>query len=301
MVEMASGFLFVDKPAGVTSHDVVAALRRALAVGKVGHAGTLDPMATGLLVVAVGRATRLLRFVQDLPKEYLARIMFGVATDTLDADGAVLWREPMPFAEEELEAVLPRFVGAVLQVPPMVSAVRVGGRRLYELHRAGETVDREPRPVEIQRISIEEFAPGDYPEAVLSVRCGKGMYVRVLADDIAAALGGRAHLCGLRRTRVGSIDAERDAVPLDRLVNAIGEGQEALGAIDAGLRDLPEVTVDGETARGVGHGASFGFGFDAPSSGPFRVYDGHARLIAVYRVEGRLAVPEVVLDAGSAE
>ena len=300
MAETASGFLFVDKPPGITSHDVVATLRRALGVRRVGHSGTLDPMATGLLVVAVGRATRLLRFVQDLPKEYLARVMFGVATDTLDADGAVLWREPMPFTESELEEVLPRFVGTVLQVPPMVSAVRVGGRRLHELHRAGETVDREPRPVEIERISVEEFAPGDYPEAVLSVRCGKGTYVRVLADDIAAALGGRAHLCGLRRTGVGSIEADRDAVPLDDLVNAIGAGTPVLHPSEAGLLDLPAVTVDGETARGVRHGASFGFGFEAPSSGPFRVHDGEAGLIAVYRVEGRLAVPEVVLDAGTA-
>ncbi len=300
MAETTSGFLFVDKPAGITSHDVVATLRRALGVRRVGHSGTLDPMATGLLVVAVGRATRLLRFVQDLPKEYLASVMFGVATDTLDADGAVLWREPMRFTESELEAVVPRFVGTVLQIPPMVSAVRVGGRRLHELHRAGETVDREPRPVEIERISVEEFAPGDYPEAVLSVRCGKGTYVRVLADDIAAALGGRAHLCGLRRTGVGSIDTDRDAVRLDDLVNAIGEGAEVLRPSEAGLLDLPEVRVDGETARGVRHGASFGFGFEAPSSGPFRVHDGDTGLIAVYRVEGRLAVPEVVLDAGTA-
>lgn len=173
MTETAGGFLFVDKPSGITSHDVVAALRRALGVRRVGHAGTLDPMATGLLVVAVGRATRLIRFVQQLPKEYLARVMFGVATDTLDADGAVLWREPMPFTEAALNEVLPRFVGAVLQVPPMVSAVRVGGRRLHELHRAGETVERQPRPVEIERISVEEFAPGDYPR-----RCSRCVAAR---------------------------------------------------------------------------------------------------------------------------
>ena len=300
MAETAEGFLFVDKPSGITSHDVVAALRRALGVRRVGHAGTLDPMATGLLVVAVGRATRLIRFVQELPKEYLARVMFGVATDTLDADGAVLWREPMPFTQAELNEVLPRFVGAVLQVPPMVSAVRVGGRRLHELHRAGETVERQPRPVEIQRISVEEFAPGDYPEAVLSVRCGKGTYVRVLADDVAAALGGRAHLCGLRRTAVGSIAADGDAIALDDLVNAIRDGQDQLHPAEAGLRDLPEVRVEGGTARGVRHGASFGFGLEAPTSGPFRVHDDEGGLLAVYRVEGRLAVPEVVLDAGSA-
>ncbi len=174
--------------------------------------------------------------------------MFGVATDTLDADGAVLWREPMPFDEEELEAVVPRFVGTVLQVPPMVSAVRIGGRRLHELHRAGETVEREPRPIEIHQISIEEFAPGDYPEAVLSVRCGKGTYVRVLADDIAAALGGRAHLCELRRTGVGTIDVDRDAAPLDELVNTIGS--DAIRPTDAGLCDLPAVTVDNETSAG---------------------------------------------------
>ena len=146
-------------------------------------------MATGLLVVAVGRATRLLRFVQELPKEYLARVMFGVATDTLDADGAVLWREPMPFTEEELKAVLPRFVGAVLQVPPMVSAVRVGGAASMSCTGPGRRWTGSRAPSRSSGSPIEEFAPGDYPEAVLSVRCGKGTYVRVLADDIAAALG----------------------------------------------------------------------------------------------------------------
>lgn len=135
---MAEGFLVVDKAPGITSHDVVAAVRRVTGVRKVGHAGTLDPMATGVVVVAIGRVTRLIRFIQDLPKEYLATGVFGVATDSLDADGAVLERSPMSITEADLEAVLPRFTGALDQIPPMVSALKVGGERLYELARRGD-------------------------------------------------------------------------------------------------------------------------------------------------------------------
>jgi tRNA pseudouridine55 synthase len=164
----------------MTSHDVVAAARRALGIRKVGHAGTLDPMATGLLVLGVGRATRLLRFVQEAPKTYVARMVLGVATDTLDAEGSVVDRAPLPATVEEVEAAAARFVGPILQVPPMVSAVKMAGRRLYELAREGVEVDRPARPVEIYEIDVLDFAPSDYPEAVIRVRCSTGTYVRTL-------------------------------------------------------------------------------------------------------------------------
>jgi tRNA pseudouridine55 synthase len=296
---MVSGFLLVDKPSGWTSHDVVAEVRRLVGRKKVGHGGTLDPMATGLLVLGLGQATRLLRFVQQLPKEYLARAVLGVATDTLDAEGAVLWREPMQVGEEDLAGVLPRFVGRIVQVPPMVSALRMEGRRLYELARQGEEVNREGRPVEVHELDLIEFAPGEYPEATLRVVCGKGTYVRALADDIGKALGGRAHLAELRRTRVGSFSAEGDG----RSIESIREQAEA-GSLERlilspaeGLRDLPAVTVDDATARGVSHGVVFAptaFG-DGSSDEPFRVLSADGRLLAVYRGGGRMLAPEVVL------
>jgi tRNA pseudouridine55 synthase len=296
---MISGFLLVDKPSGWTSHDVVAEVRRLVGQKKVGHGGTLDPMATGLLVLGMGQATRLLRFVQQLPKEYLARAVLGVATDTLDAEGAVLWREPMEVGEGDLARVLPRFVGRILQVPPMVSALRMEGRRLYELARQGEEVDREGRPVEVHELDLVEFAPGEYPEATLRVVCGKGTYVRSLADDIGRALGGRAHLAELRRTGVGSFSAEDDG----RSIESLREQTEA-GSLETmilspaeGLRDLPAVTVDDATALGVSHGVAFAptaFG-EGPSEEAFRVLSADGRLLAVYRGEGRKLAPEVVL------
>ncbi|MEE8497413.1 MAG: tRNA pseudouridine(55) synthase TruB, partial [Acidimicrobiia bacterium] len=191
---MTDGFLLVDKEGGWTSHDVVAKCRGILGERKIGHAGTLDPMATGLLVLGVGRATRLLRYVQGAAKRYEARVAFGIATDTLDADGAILEREPMDFTPEELSAVAARFVGSISQVPPMVSAVKVGGERLYELARQGIDVEREARTVQIHEIEVVDVSPGPYPEAEIVVRCGSGTYIRTLADDLAQALGGRAHL-----------------------------------------------------------------------------------------------------------
>ena len=155
-----TGFILVDKPRGWTSHDVVAKVRGKVR-GKVGHAGTLDPMATGLLVLGLGGATRLLRFVQGADKEYLATALFGVATDSLDADGAILSRTPLPVTSEEVDDVMDRFRGSIMQVPPMVSARKVEGRRLYELAREGKVVEREARPVTIHRLELVDLAPSD--------------------------------------------------------------------------------------------------------------------------------------------
>ncbi|MDP8958763.1 MAG: tRNA pseudouridine(55) synthase TruB [Actinomycetota bacterium] len=298
---MSRGFLLVDKGRGWTSHDVVGKLRGLLGQGRVGHGGTLDPMATGLLVVGVGQATRLLRYVQDLAKEYRARMVLGVATDTLDADGAVLWREPMEVAEDDLRRVMTRFVGQITQVPPMVSAVRVQGRRLYDLAREGKEVDRRARRVEVLALELVDFAPGEYPEAVLRVECTKGTYVRTLADDLARALGGRAHLSELRRTRIGSFSTEREARSMDELEDLAQAGDlpAALLSPSEGLRDLPALAVDQGTARGVGHGVAFApssLGLPPSGDGAYRMLDQQGRLLAVYRHAGKRLAAEVVLS-----
>jgi tRNA pseudouridine55 synthase len=296
---VADGFLLVDKPGGWTSHDVVARCRRLLGERRIGHAGTLDPMATGLLVLGVGRATRLLRFVQHLPKTYLAVAVLGVATDTLDADGAVLWREPMPVSEDEVRRAAARFVGTISQVPPMVSARRVEGRHLYDLAREGKEVEREARTVEVSAFDLVDFAPSDYPEVTFRVRCSTGTYVRTLADDLARALGGRAHLSGLRRLRIGSLRVE-EAHLLPAVEAAAAEGAAGAMVLESAvaLCDLPAIRVATETAGAVCHGAVFPaplLGITPPAVGSYRVLDPGGRLLAVYRVEGRAARPEVVV------
>ena len=296
----APGFLLVDKPAGWTSHDVVAKLRGLLRIKKVGHAGTLDPMATGLVVVGLQRATRLLRFVQAAPKEYIARAVFGVATDSLDADGAILERSEMDFGEEELQVAMARFVGRIAQVPPMVSARKVGGKKLYELARAGVEIEREARDVDIHSLELIDFAPSPYPEAVFRTVCGTGTYVRTLADDIARALGGRAHLTALRRVRNGSLRVS-DAWTIAHLEAAAKDGSieaKILSARD-GLVDLPEVVVGPAAVAGICNGLAFpaaSLGEGLPRAGPVRIIGESGELLAVYQIDAAKAAPEVVLS-----
>ena len=289
---MIRGFLVVDKPGGITSNAVVARVRRVTGIKKVGHAGTLDPLATGAMVVAVGPVTRLIRFIQEQPKEYLATAQFGVATDTLDADGAVLEREPMRFTETELRAAATRFVGTIHQIPPMVSALKHQGRRLYELARRGEVVEREARPVEVFELEILSVGPEPYPVVDFRVVCGKGTYVRSLAADMAAVLGGSAHLTALRRTRIGSLRVDVIGVGLEDLE----EWETRLLSPSDALADLPAITVGPETAAGVSNGVRFVGGelVDAPD-GQVRVLDDDGELLAIYRSIGEQAIPEVVL------
>src|SRR5947208_4977184 len=248
------GLVVVDKPAGCTSHDVVARLRRIYGQRRVGHAGTLDPDATGVLLVGLGRATRLLRFLTETGKVYRGEVAFGVATDTLDAAGTETARQAMPaLTMAQLEAVLPRFLGTIAQIPPMVSAVKVDGRRLHERARAGEVVERAPRTVRIDRIDVEEFTPGEHPRARLLVECGSGTYIRSLAADLGEAVGGCAHLAWLRRLRVGPFPLE-EARTLEEI--AENPDQAVLPLVEA-VRHLCRIDVDAETARGVAHGAVF--------------------------------------------
>jgi len=288
------GFLVVDKPKGITSNQVVGEVKSATGIQKVGHAGTLDPMATGAVVVAVGNVTRLIKFLQDQPKEYLATAEFGVATDTLDADGAVLSREPMDITTGDVEALVPRFTGTISQIPPMVSALKKDGRRLYELAREGEVVERDARSVIVHELEVISVGVAPYPEVEFRVVCGKGTYVRSLADDMAAALGGSAHLTSLRRTRIGSLRASR-GVTIDDMRN----WESYFLSPEEAMEDYEMVEVDAETARGVRNGVRFLGGplLSGPPDQPFGVLDPGGELIAVYRLVGDRAEPDVVLPS----
>ncbi|HEX5613622.1 MAG TPA: tRNA pseudouridine(55) synthase TruB [Acidimicrobiia bacterium] len=295
---MAEGLVVVDKPAGWTSHDVVAKLRGVFGQRRVGHAGTLDPDATGVLLVGVGRVTRLLRFLSAADKEYRGTVVFGVATDTLDAAGAVLERTPMSVNRTQLEPITRRFVGDIEQIPPMVSAVKVGGRRLHELARQGIEVERAPRPVHIARIDVEELVPGSYPEAVLRVVCSSGTYIRTLAADLGAALGGCAHLRDLRRLRIGSFTLS-EARSLDAIA---ADPEAALLPPAAAVRDLPARRLGPDEARAVAHGATFAARVlvaEDVGDGPFAMLSDDGELLAVYERKGKALKPTVVLaDAG---
>jgi tRNA pseudouridine55 synthase len=292
---MQDGLVVVDKAAGWTSHDVVARLRKVYGQRRVGHAGTLDPDATGVLLVGLGRATRLLRYLQEAGKAYRARVVFGVATDTLDASGAVLERSAMTLTVDQVVQAARAFVGEIEQIPPMVSAIKVDGRRLYELARAGEVVERAARPVRIDTLDVEDFVDGAYPEATIRIDCSSGTYVRSLAADLGTALGGYAHLGELRRLRVGSFVLE-EAHALD-VIEAEPERFVLTPAM--ALRDMPNIVlVDGEQQRAVAHGATFAApallgDLDAP--GPFAVVDERGELLAVYERRGAGVKPAVVL------
>ena len=282
-----SGFLVVNKPGGPTSHDIVAHARRATGITKIGHAGTLDPPATGVLVLALGRATRLIRYVQDQDKEYVASLKFGVATSTLDATGEEVERFPMAFGKEELTAALHEFRGEIQQVPPMVSALKVGGRRLYDLARQGQEVEREPRMVHIEELELEAFEGGDFPLARIRVVCSKGTYIRSLADDIAASLGGRAHLQHLTRTRIGNLTIEKALAP-----DSLESWHDHLLPVLVAAAGMKAVTVTGQEAAGVRNGRPLpGDG----GQGPLAVLDQSGNLIAVYQRHGTQARAEVVL------
>jgi tRNA pseudouridine55 synthase len=296
---MIDGLVVVDKPAEWTSHDVVAKLRGVFGQRRIGHAGTLDPDATGVLLVGLGRVTRCLRFLQDEGKSYRGVIAFGVATDTLDAAGAVLERAPMPISRDDVARAMHRFVGDIEQVPPMVSAVKVGGRRLHELARRGEEVERSARPVTIERFVLESFEPGPYPQATVLVDCSSGTYVRTLAADLGAALDGRAHLAALRRLRVGAFTLD-DAYPLDEVV---ARANEVVLSPAESMRALTRVVVSGETGRAIAHGATFSAPAllgDERSDGPFAVVDDGGMLLAVYERRGAGVKPSVVLASAEA-
>lgn len=286
-----TGLAVVDKEAGWTSHDVVAACRRIFGQRRVGHAGTLDPDATGVLVVGLGRATRLLRFVSVLAKTYTAEIVLGVATDTLDASGKVTGRWDMAAVGlTDVRRAAASLTGEIQQVPPMVSAVKVGGRRLHRLAREGLEVERPPRPVTVYRFDVEP-APEDGVYAV-TVECTSGTYVRTLAADLGEALGGGAHLRKLRRTRVGSF-GEREA----RTIGTIGVA-DLLSPAQA-VRDLDTIVVGREATALVSRGLALDrVSLGATGDGPWALVDGRGWLLAIYEpTESDRIRPAVVLAA----
>ncbi|MGQ0617905.1 MAG: tRNA pseudouridine(55) synthase TruB [Acidimicrobiia bacterium] len=286
------GLVVVDKEPGWTSHDVVAKLRGILGTRKVGHAGTLDPDATGVLLVGVGGVTRLLRFVGGTAKTYTGEVVFGTETSSLDSSGAVTAIHRMDGLQPEaVNAAAAGFVGAIEQVPPMVSAVQVGGRRLHELARAGIEVERNARPVTIHAFDVTETA--DPLVYRLHVRCSSGTYVRSLAADLGAALGGGAHLRSLRRVASGSFTVDEASV-----VGAVGAG-DLLSAATA-LRDLPFVEAGPDLEIAIGYGrmldrADLGVAGD----GPWAVVGSGGALLAVYESRGSRVKPAVVMPRHS--
>ena len=237
-----NGFLNIDKPAGMTSTDVVRRVRRLAGQKRVGHGGTLDPLATGVLPVALGHATRLLEYMlEEEGKGYIATVQLGSATDTDDAEGAVLTNSPVPPLDAAtLEASLDTFRGTITQIPPRYAAIRVDGRRLYEYARAGETVAIPPRTVTIERLELLEWAADTL---IVEVACSKGTYIRSLARDLGALLGCGAHLAALRRTRAGVFDLAT-AVPLARLVEHPEQLASALLPPMAALAEWAQIEVD---------------------------------------------------------
>jgi tRNA pseudouridine55 synthase len=246
----APGILLVDKPGGVTSHDVVARARRALGTRKIGHAGTLDPMATGLLILGVEGATRLLTFMVGLDKTYEATIRLGVSTDSDDADGEVTAvTDAAAITAAKVEAAMGPLRGRISQVPSRVSAIKVGGRRAYDLARAGEDVELAAREVTVSRFEVlAERRPGGVIDLDVVVDCSSGTYIRALARDLGAALGVGGHLTALRRTRIGTFDVGAAASVDDIAEAALVDPAAAAAAV------LPRLDVTGEEARDLRHG-----------------------------------------------
>jgi tRNA pseudouridine55 synthase len=288
------GLVVVDKEAGWTSHDVVAKSRGLLGTRKVGHSGTLDPDATGILLLGVGRVTRLLRFLTALPKTYTCEIVLGTETSTLDDSGEVTATHDMAgttFAAVEEAAV--GLTGDIMQIPPMVSAVKVDGKRLHQLAREGIEVEREQRPVTVHRFTVE---PTDDPLVVRAeVECSSGTYVRTLAADLGHALGGGAHLRALRRTAIGSFTLA-EAHPLEQVSPEV-----VLSPAEA-LRDYVRVEATDDEVVAVGHGKVLERDARFTGDGPWAVLDATGRLLAVYAAHrGSTVKPEVVVaPAGEA-
>jgi tRNA pseudouridine55 synthase len=267
------GLLNIDKPQGPTSHDLVAAVRRGTGVKKVGHAGTLDPMATGVLVLCLGPATRLSEYVMGHAKTYVARLRFGAVTTTYDAEGAIVAEDPRPVSREAVEAVLDAFRGPILQVPPMVSALKQDGRKLYELARAGIEVERAPRPVTIDRLDLTAWEP---PFATLRVDCSPGTYIRSLAHDLGQAVGVGAHLVALQRAASGAFRVE-EAVAWEAFAEAMRAAtwRAHLLPPDLALAGVPAVALTAQALDDVLHGRAI------PAEG------GESELARAYDLDGR--------------
>jgi tRNA pseudouridine55 synthase len=276
------GILNIDKPGGITSYRVVALVKRLSGERRVGHAGTLDPMATGVLPVCLGQATRVVEFLTDATKAYRAEIELGVTTDTYDASGNVIQREnPSGIHQEQVEAALASFRGIIQQTPPMYSAIKHQGKKLYELARAGITVERKSRPVTIYSLDIVDFQP---PLVTIEVECGKGTYIRSLAHDLGQVLGCGASLKSLVRQRYGPFDIE-NAVSVPRLEDAFRGGgwEHFVHPMDSVLSAWPAVVVDEATEQAVRNGVSIALPLEPSSGSRCRAYTADGHFLGVLR------------------
>jgi tRNA pseudouridine55 synthase len=259
-----NGWVVLDKPVGMTSTHAVSRLKRIFNAKKAGHAGTLDPLASGILPIALGEATKTVPFVQDGEKAYRFTVKFGVETDSDDADGVVTKTSDLRPTSNAVLAALPHFVGEIMQKPPSFSAIKVNGERAYDMARDGEVVDLAARPVVIHSLIMVSFSP---EEAVLEAQCGKGTYVRAIARDLGRLLGCHGHVTALRRTRVGPF-LETDAIPLAALEAEGADPSTMMRDVEAGLTEVPCVVVDRDAAARLRRGQSLILrGRDAPAGG----------------------------------
>jgi tRNA pseudouridine55 synthase len=296
---MIDGVLVIDKPAGMTSHDVVNRVRRLAGQRRVGHAGTLDPLATGVLLVCLGRATRVAEYLAGSSKHYRARVRLGVTTDTQDADGQVLLERPVELARAAVEAALAAFRGKIEQVPPMYSAVKHQGRALYKLAREGMEVERRPRTVEVFDLALTEWAP---PELELAVRVSAGTYVRTLAHDLGERLGCGAHLTALRREASG-VFTLAEATPLAALEAEAQDGawRRHVLPVARALRDWPAVHLDARAAWRLENGQALAV--ELPDAELACAFGPGERLLGLVRVDQAAGVvrPEKIFANESNE
>ena len=272
-----NGIVIVDKPAGWTSQDVVSKLRGALHTKRIGHGGTLDPMATGVLPVFVGRATRGVEFFEHAEKTYVATLRLGLHTDTEDISGTVLEEKEVHISEAEFLGILPQFRGKIQQIPPMYSALKVGGQKLCDLARKGREVERQPREIEIFRLECLEFSGN---EARLLVHCSKGTYIRTLCKDIGQALGCGGCMAALRRVTAGEYTIE-EAVPLDVLV-AAEDPEQYLRNVDTMFRSYPAITLTEKQELRCRNGNSFSI---ALADGTYRAYGRNGEFLMLAKVD----------------
>ena len=272
-----NGIVIVDKPQGWTSQDVTARLRRVFQTRRIGHGGTLDPMATGVLPVFVGRGTRGVEFFEHAEKAYETVLQLGITTDTEDISGEVLEKRDVHISETEFTEILSQFRGKIMQVPPMYSALKVNGQKLCDLARKGKTVERQPREIEIFELTMLEFN-GD--TARLRVKCSKGTYIRTLCKDIGEALGCGGCMAELRRVQAGEYTIE-EAVPLQTLLDAENP-EEFLRPVDSMFRNFPAVTLSDKQEKRCRNGNSFSMQLEA---GTYRVYSKQNEFLALSRVE----------------
>ena len=292
-----NGVLIINKPQNWTSHDVVNKTRRLLQEKKIGHTGTLDPLATGVLVLCIGQATKIVRYLEADDKQYIAELKLGATTDTLDSAGSILeTREYTPPSQDEVKRALDRFRGGILQRPPAYSAVKVSGVPSYRLARQGTILEHQERPVTISEITLLEYRD---PLVRFSVTCSKGTYIRTLCADIGAFLGAGAHLTALDRTRSGRFRIEH-AIDLEQLARkaSLGLAEQSLLSLSEALGSFVAVTVGASDALRISHGNTISIppGFVVNDSQPLiQVLDRDGRMLAVAKTSAGLIKPEVVI------